>query len=307
MNQTINFLKSKFADYYSNVKINFPERFTKREWGFMFIGERFMQRHLSFRKTSELVKFLSAGSTGTGPGREHRIRPAQKTVPSHVYYSSAYYSEPGLQPMQAKVAGWLGADLIFDLDDDHLRNVEGLTYEERLKKVKEIVRHKLLDDFFLNDLGFDPKFITIAFSGSRGYHIHVKDPQLLTLTSPERREIVDYLTGVGLDTDKILPYQVFDVKEYGTKKFAKKPKLVTRTKCVVRVQCCGFCVHHPEDKTIEAAVKRWNRYATVNRKGLMLEHLERASDDNDSPAWLQKYGTQAVELLRSWWKARDKA
>jgi DNA primase small subunit len=215
MNPTIKFLKSKFSDYYSTTAIRFPERFTKREWGFMFIGETFMQRHQAFHKSSELVKFLSGGSG------------SQTAVPAHVYYSSAYYNEPGLQPMQAKVDGWLGADLIFDLDDDHLRNIEGLSYDERLAKVKDIVVHKLLDDYILGDFGFEAKFIKIAFSGSRGYHIHVNDPKVLSMSSAARREIVDYLIGVGLNLDRILPMEVFDSKEYGGRKYSKKPKVVT--------------------------------------------------------------------------------
>ena len=42
----------------------------------------------------------------------------------------------------------------------------------------------------------------MAFSGGRGYHIHIFDPKVLTLESPERREIVDYITGLGIDFDK---------------------------------------------------------------------------------------------------------
>jgi DNA primase small subunit len=129
--------------------------------------------------------------------------------------------------MSAKVEGWLGADLIFDLDDDHLRNIEGLTPEERLVKVKHIVKKKLLDDFIMGDLGFDEKFIKIAFSGSRGYHIHIRDPKIFNLSSAERREIVDYLTGTGLNLDRIFPDEVFDTKEFGGKKYSKKPKIIT--------------------------------------------------------------------------------
>ena len=218
MNPSIQFLNKKFSNYYSTSQLRYPERFTKREWGFMFIGETFMQRHLAFRKTGELIKYLS----GNQPS-------AQTKIPSHVYYSSAYYADPGLQPMSAKVKGWLGADLIFDLDDDHLRNIAGLSYEQRLEKVKDIVRRKLLDDYFLGDFGFDPKFIKIAFSGSRGYHIHIFDPHVFSLTSPERREIVDYLIGVGLNIDRIFYDKGFKTKEYHDKKVSVKryitPKL----------------------------------------------------------------------------------
>lgn len=225
MDSTIQFIKNRFSNYYKSPDISFPDRFTRREWGFMFLGESFMQRHIAFQRSSELKNFLTGKS-----GKSLRERPEQLSqtyVPSHVYYSSAYYKDPGLQPMPVKVEGWLGADLIFDLDDDHLRNVEGLSYEQRLAKVKDIVRHKLLDDFILGDFGFNPKFLKIAFSGSRGYHIHITDPKVLHLGSSERREIVDYLIGIGLDLDRIFPMEVFDSKEYGGKKYSKKPMVVT--------------------------------------------------------------------------------
>ena len=232
MDRTIQFLKTRFSNYYQNKTtapaLSFPERFTRREWGFMFLGQNFMQRHIAFQKSAEIKRFLS-GKKGNNnkPSGHQAPRASQDLVPAHVYYSIAYYKEPSLQPMPSNVEGRLVADLIFDLDDDHLRNIEGLSYEERLKKVKDIVRFKLLDDFILSDFGFDLKYIHIAFSGSRGYHIHVRDPSVLGLNSAQRREIVDYLIGMGLNLDRIFPMEVYDSKEYGNKKYSKKPKVVT--------------------------------------------------------------------------------
>ena len=37
------------------------------------------------------------------------------------------------------------------------------------------------------------------FSGSKGYHIHVSTPGILKLGRDERREIIDHVTGTGLD------------------------------------------------------------------------------------------------------------
>jgi DNA primase small subunit len=62
---------------------------------------------------------------------------------------------------------------------------------------------KLLN-FFLTDFGFSEKNISVVFSGGRGYHIHVRDPKVFTLGSDERREIVDYLTGRGLDIKNMI-------------------------------------------------------------------------------------------------------
>jgi DNA primase small subunit len=116
----------------------------------------------------------------------------------------------------------LGADLIFDLDDEHLSGMEGLSPAERLDQVKRIVKDKLLDDFLLNDFGFKPENIRVTFSGGRGYHIHIFDPKIQTLESPERREIVDYITSVGLIDSKIFKKEVYEIKEYGAHRAAKE-------------------------------------------------------------------------------------
>ncbi|MCK5559563.1 MAG: DNA primase catalytic subunit PriS, partial [Thermoplasmata archaeon] len=127
--------------------------------------------------------------------------------------------------MPKKVEGWLGADLIFDVDDEHIRGIEGLTYAERLSKVKNIVHRKLLNDFLLDDFGFDEKHVRVAFSGSRGYHIHIRDPKVLELGSIERREIVDYIIGLGLDYSKIFVEETFELKDFGAGRVAKKIKI----------------------------------------------------------------------------------
>jgi DNA primase small subunit len=44
-----------------------------------------------------------------------------------------------------------------------------------------------------------------VFSGGRGYHAHVSSPKVLTLGSPERREIVDYVTSKGLSMEWAFP------------------------------------------------------------------------------------------------------
>ncbi len=217
---TIKYLQKKFADYYHQAELTYPNRFTRREWGFMFIGESYMQRHIKFNTQEEVRAFLTGNDGGNINVPDARFR-----VPAHVYYSSAYYTDPGLQPMPNKVEGWLGADLIFDVDDEHIRGIEGLTYAQRLEKVKNIVSTKLLHDFILTDFGFDEQFISVAFSGSRGYHIHIKDPKVLELGSTERREIVDYIIGLGLDYSSIFPSEIFELKQFGGPRVAKKTKV----------------------------------------------------------------------------------
>lgn len=194
MSDTISFLKKRFSDYYKDVELYLPDRFGRREWGFMFFEGGFMQRHLAFQSQDKVRQFL-----------------VQK-VPAHVYHSSAYYQTPDAPSMSEK--NWLGADLIFDLDADHIKGAERMSYEETLGKVKEEFK-RLIDDFLLSDFGFDEKQLMIVFSGGRGYHIHIRNPEVLQLTSHERREIVDYITGKELDMDWIFKREPYDSKKFG--------------------------------------------------------------------------------------------
>jgi DNA primase small subunit len=171
--------RSEFATYYRQALVAAPERLPRREIAaFPFAEATVMRRHATLPTPEALRTFL------------------RETVPRHVYYSSAYYRAPAEPTMAAK--GWLGADLIFDLDADHLRGAEGLDYAGQLALVKNRLLD-LVDDFLVRDFGVDPAAASFVFSGGRGYHVHVRDEQFLTLTSPERREIVDYVLGTGVD------------------------------------------------------------------------------------------------------------
>ena len=177
---TLAFLRNAFSRYYAQAKLELPDRFGRREWGFMFFGRDSMLRHVGLRSGEEVRRFL------------------RREAPAHAYHSTAYYEKPDAQQMRDKK--WLGADLIFDLDADHIEGSDKMSYEEMLSVVKrEIIR--LAEDFLLDDMGFDPSFLHMVFSGGRGYHIHVTDPSVLGLDSQQRREIVDYITGVGLDLE----------------------------------------------------------------------------------------------------------
>jgi DNA primase small subunit len=177
--RTKQFLRSRFQHYYNTHDLLPPPDFGRREWGFILFDELpevRMRRHKSFGTGGELVEYIRG------------------MVPAHVYYSAAYYSYPAAQSMQEKE--WKGADLIFDLDADHLKN-RGSSYEEMLENVKRETL-KLLD-FLMEDFGIASEQLEVVFSGGRGYHIHVRDPRMFLLESGARREIVDYLTGTGFD------------------------------------------------------------------------------------------------------------
>lgn len=169
-----------------------PPRFTLREFAFLYSGSRGMHRPVRFGSKEELMKFM-----------------IEKT-PLHTYYSTAYYSNPEA-PMKDK--DWLGADLVFDLDADHLPGGEDIPYTQQLELVKKKT-YMLLHDFLLDDLGFNPDDISLNFSGHRGYHIHIRRGDILNMSRNSRRELVDYITGRGLDLDTVLPSKQIVVDQF---------------------------------------------------------------------------------------------
>ena len=132
--ESIEFIKDKFREYYKTSEIELPDRFGRREFAFVFFGGKGMVRHLSFDRKKNLKNFLI------------------EKVPAHVYYSTAYYQTPNASTMQEK--NWMGAELIFDLDSDHLPNADKISYEKQLELVKDEF-YKLVNDFLLDDFGFD--------------------------------------------------------------------------------------------------------------------------------------------------------
>jgi DNA primase small subunit len=198
--EDLRFLWGCFAEYYAGNGLEPPHRFARREWGFFPFGGKMMFRHIAFRTREEM---------------EDHFR---RSAPMHAYHSAAYYQDPGLQPMAKKVEGWMGADLIFDLDADHIPGAESLPYEEQLLRVKVEVG-RLIEDFLLDDLGFPRSGTHLYFSGGRGYHVHVRDQSVLGLDSKDRRGIVDYITGRGFSIDTAFPMQTVQVNvRYGSSK-----------------------------------------------------------------------------------------
>ena len=192
--ESLEFLKNRFKEYYETSNIDLPDRFGKREYAFVFFGGKGMYRHVAFGKKTGFIRFLKS------------------RAPQHAYYSTAYYQEPSAPTMQEK--NWMGAELIFDLDSDHLPNAEKYTYEEQLMMVKDEF-YKLVNDFLIGDFGFDEKYLDLFFSGGRGYHCHVHDPKILSLDSNERREIVDYITGRDIQDSVIFHEQVTNTIKIG--------------------------------------------------------------------------------------------
>ena len=168
-------LQNLFQKYYSNWSMPAVDKLQSREIGFIpFFGT--MTRHRSFNDVRELSHFVS------------------NVVPRHIYYSSAYYEYPEERVMKDKK--WLGAELIFDLDADHIPGASKMTYEEILGEVKKHT-HRLIFEFLLGDIGLEEKDLKVFFSGGRGYHVHVVRDWIYSLSSDARREIANYVRGEG--------------------------------------------------------------------------------------------------------------
>jgi DNA primase small subunit len=175
---TLEFVRQRFVSYYRQGHLGVPPALEQREWGFIFFDakpEVRMRRHLGFGSPDECLEYI------------------RSMVPAHAYYSTAYYAHPAAGTMGEK--GWTGADLIFDIDADHL--IRGVPYDVMLARVKE--ETEKLIDMLTDELGFSPRTLSLVFSGGRGYHVHVRDPRVMGWGSRERREVVDYLCGTGIE------------------------------------------------------------------------------------------------------------
>lgn len=210
-----NFIHDKFATYYkeNSSSIMAPSSLKNREFGFILLEKKVMLRHKGFRDVDKLRSFLI------------------KTVPSDVYYSSAYYENP---EEEMKNKGWLGADLVFDIDADHIPTPCAAVHDfwvcsncglsgkgrhpekcpncgqgkfkektwpcEICLEASKIEAIKLID-MLTEDFGFSSNDLTVAFSGHRGYHVHVDSKLVKELDSLARKEIVDYVMGIGLNAE----------------------------------------------------------------------------------------------------------
>lgn len=182
---TLEFLRQRFSEYYGKAALLSPSSVPQREWAFVFFDPDYpdihMRRHLGFETRDEVFSYIRG------------------MIPAHSYYSTAYYGRPGAPTMQEKE--WLGADLIFDLDADHIMRGP---YDRMLARVREETE-KLLG-MLTTELGFASRDIDVVFSGGRGYHVHVHDLAVRNWGSSERRELIDYICGIGLDPARLLAH-----------------------------------------------------------------------------------------------------
>ncbi|WP_424018680.1 DNA primase small subunit PriS [Halorientalis pallida] len=179
------YLRGRFGDYYRRAEITPPPDANEREWGYIPWTSgpgTTMVRHKSLLDLGDIEGFL------------------ERERPRHVYFSAGRYDDPSAGSMSEK--NWRSSDLVFDLDADHLPSVTlgEDSYAEMLAKCKDALLRLL--DFLEDDFGFEDT--TIAFSGGRGYHVHVRDPGIQELEREARREVVDYVRGIGMEFDALI-------------------------------------------------------------------------------------------------------
>ena len=173
----------RFTQYYRSAELWTPPRLRTREWMFIPFGGGTPIRHKSFSDMNEVRKFICE-------------RPQHSC-----FYSTAYWKKPHELKMAEK--DWLGADLIFDLDGDHLPGVTDKDFPTMIEVIQEQA-WSLWNDFLQPDFGFKEEYLQVTFSGHRGFHLHYRDPQFFHLDSEARRELVSHIRGEGVEVSDLL-------------------------------------------------------------------------------------------------------
>ena len=272
------FLKKAFAWHYARKKIPAPPFPEQREFGTGSYGKKIDKRHISFKDEESFNKFLVA------------------EAPMFISYSCAYYRRPSATPMGAK--GFLGADLIYEFDADDFNeecvqehdsweckkcgakgkgapekcsscgagvSVEQWVCDKCLGKAKENVFNLLgilQDDFGIED------GISINFSGSKGYHMHVRSENVRKLSSKARIELVDYLTGNQLNPESLGFY--YDAGKFYSPK--EKTALGWQRKILLRMKKLFSASSH-EELSLAAGIASSTAKRILNEGSIILNGI----------------------------------
>ncbi|AMD30335.1 DNA primase small subunit PriS [Acidilobus sp. 7A] len=175
-------LKDIFKAYYDmDPPLVLPMDMARREFAIQPFEIDSYVRHLSF-------------------GDEHALRRFIKSkVPRHLYHSVGIYEIPGASSMEDK--GWLGSELLFDLDLDHPGTCESELVDDECL-VKGFEKAKVVARVISDMLGGKP---LIYFTGHRGFHVRGLCSGCLSLGRDERLEIAKLVRAEGLDVSLLFP------------------------------------------------------------------------------------------------------
>ncbi len=202
-------LRRMIKGVYDSTELDSVPEIARREFGIGELGRKISSRHLSFKNKAALNAFL------------------REKTPFYISYSSARYEFPDARPMEKK--NLLGADLIYEFDADDIRTdcktkhdswkckscgksgkgrqlacdkcTSGTVVDEWVCNdcLGETKRQSLkLISFLEEDFGIS-EGIAINFSGSKGYHIHVRNSSVQNLSKSARKELLDYISATGLN------------------------------------------------------------------------------------------------------------
>ncbi len=252
-------------------------------------GDRAVDRHRGFSTVDELLAYL------------------QQRGPHSCFHSTAYYHSPSERVMNDK--GWKGADLIFDLDGDHLPGVSDTDFPAMIEKIQEQA-WALWSGFLEPEFGMDAANAQFSFSGHRGFHIHIRDSELMTLDSNARREIVSYIRGEGLDISAVLSAKSSGWQnriEVGTESVLNKLNIINS-----RTKDSNLLLNEFHDILNDKSAGAWKKSKSVGKKRIQSlaemagnkERIERIQGDHklqvfgkDTPLfWELVKGDESVVL-----------
>ena len=169
-------------EYYSTAEFG-VEEIQRRE-----IGATTFDRHYAFDNMDDLrAFFIEKGAEA----------PMCSTA---LWVTPNAYAGKGNASTTWSKKNWLGADLSFDLDCDHIDGYESMSYKDQ---IKEMADHTLrLVNILESEFG--AKEIVITFSGRRGFHVRVLDEAYRLLNAKTRRSIMHYLMGEKINVREIM-------------------------------------------------------------------------------------------------------
>jgi DNA primase small subunit len=120
-------------------------------------------------------------------------------------------------------------------------------------------------DFLTNDFGMAERDMRIFFSGHRGYHLHVRTEEVRSLDESQRKEIVDYVMGLGLDA----AYQGLYKKPRGAIVGPQRDDPGWRGRLARGI--CRLVVEGDEDELVETGFSRSQARRIVREKARIKE------------------------------------
>ncbi len=184
-----------FHNFYTRNAIS-VDSISQREFG-IGIDKKINYRHKSFSTQKEFQNFLV------------------NETPRFISHSVGRFEFPWCQPMEKKTL--LSADLIFDLDAKPETGVSpnGVEIHNHIfcnncveKARLDTIR--LIEDFLIVDFGLSKADLLAVFSGSKGFHVHVRSRAVQQLSSSARRLMVDYITGKELSLETFVRSRVVE-------------------------------------------------------------------------------------------------